>query len=447
MAINKGIPVINNFDLYAQKPLDSRVVIENEQELGELINKGAIYDGMIFYRKDAQKFFQAQYLDSGLTFTEFGESGENVSPTLILVNFESDSVRATITEEEKKNLDKGLYNQVVYANLQSEIPYNICMPSKLFSTDGEYFFTNFDEPTIEDEETITFKTMSLCAIGIGEKNTTNEYPITIQKYLACNIGGSTSTPKITLTQEQFGKLLLIEDITFTKEQYNTIIESSLVDLYITNDSQSALLYRMNVRPTLDDNGNSTWVLVSNTTKETRYLTQKEANGLVFANTNVSTNKHPITEANEKGSEAHYWQIRFLSTPNVIEYFYTMPDPRNEKNPYVLTSSNGEAKWQILKYYYNHFIYLALETTTKGTATIRINFTTTSNETINTLDKLKSALGETFTLGGNGSIVNGSTYGTTYMLNQNGITGVVNGAQQVFNFADGTLTITDSVKQA
>lgn len=130
-----------------------------------------------------------------------------------------------------------------------------------------------------------------------------------------------------------------------------------------------------------------------------------------------------------------------------------PDPLNKQYYFdkingqpIIHESNVVNNYEI-KTYYNHFIYLALETAANGTATIRINFTTTSNELINTLDKLKSALGETFTLGGNGSIVNGSTYGTTYMVNQNGITGVVNGAQQVFNFTDGTLTITDSVKQA
>lgn len=106
MATNKGIPVINNFDLYSNKAIDSRLTIENEQELGELVNKGAIYDGMIFYRKDAQKFFQAQYLESGLKISEFGGSSEE--SVILHVDAETLNINYTKEQFDKIIKDKNL---------------------------------------------------------------------------------------------------------------------------------------------------------------------------------------------------------------------------------------------------------------------------------------------------------------------------------------------------
>lgn len=160
--------------------------------------------------------------------------------------------------------------------------------------------------------------------------------------------------KIKLTSKQTDSLLLNEDITFTQEQYNSIIATSLVDLYITIDSQSILAYRMNVRPMIDSNGNFIWVLVSNTTKGTKYLTQKATNGLVFASTNVDTNEHPITEAKTVGSGVNlFWQFKFVSEPNIYSTFYSMPNPQKSSDTYTLISHNGTAKWVKPIQYYEH----------------------------------------------------------------------------------------------
>lgn len=411
MATNKGIPVINNFDLYAQKPLDSRVVIENEQELGELVNKGAIYDGMIFYRKDAQKFFQAQYLESGLTFTEFGgSSGGNVSPILFLFDLDNGEPRTTITEQEKQNLDNKLYSQAMYYDLNSG-PVAFYTPSKILYISREIVFTQF----ISNADN-TISSLGVYTLTIGEKNTINEYPITIESVGILNLKG-TQTIEAYMTGSQIqqgGKL--ITDISemelktpFVLDIYNDVNKTKKeVSVLMTTDASYEQSGVKNKR---------FWAPVLYYGFVNLYLTiQKDTatNSYVF---NAFDN--PILEPNDTSTDK------------------------------ILKSKNRGYEWVDMpsSTYYNHFIYLALETTTNGTATIRINFTNTSNELINTLDKLKTALGQTFTLGGNGSIVNGSTYGTTYMLNQTSITGVVNGAQQVFNFADGTLTITDSVKQA
>ena len=102
--------------------------------------------------------------------------GKSVPPTLNLIDFENDDlVRTTITEEEYNNLENGLYNQVLYA---TESSFSMFSPSKLFSLDEEYAFTQL-KISFNADETISYSSMVVNTITIGEKNTSNEYPITV----------------------------------------------------------------------------------------------------------------------------------------------------------------------------------------------------------------------------------------------------------------------------
>lgn len=103
--------------------------------------------------------------------------GKSVPPTLNLIDFENEGVRTTITEEEYNNLENGLYNQVLYA---TESSFSMFSPSKLFSLDEEYAFTQF-KISFNADETISYSSMVVNTITIGEKNTSNEYPITVNE--------------------------------------------------------------------------------------------------------------------------------------------------------------------------------------------------------------------------------------------------------------------------
>lgn len=538
MATNKGIPVINNFDLYAQKSLDSRLTIENEQELGELINKGAIYDGMIFYRKDAQKFFQAQYLESGLKISEFGgSSGGSSSENIIVIKGTEDSssdftsYTITLTEEQFNKIYDNEYGVILnLADNYSFLPTikrNLLNGKKTitlggiqvltwnsitglstarynnvdFTTDSltktlstlEYSFLNYK---IDDNNNLKLRYLAKESSSATEKNITGyalptienltqdkEYTIKATKTKLEWVdmpSTNTSLPlvRLTITPEQFQEFLVSEgnaQITFTQEQKEQLLANLPCMFWLawpdTDGVKSeCLLSGFIAFSPFPIRGNET---VNNYT----VLFFIEGDTYVGTNSPTDTGTHdyhstidnldlPIylasylqddIGANQEGIIFSYRTgedllIKFPKINNTqiadnANNYYAPTELNATSTPKILQCVNSTMSWVDVKTYYNHFIYLTLETTTKGTATIRINFTTTSNELINTLDKLKSALGETFTLGGNGSIVNGSTYGTTYMLNQNGITGVLNGAQSVFNFADGTLTITDSVKRA
>ena len=104
--------------------------------------------------------------------------GESVSPTLNLMDLGEGTVRTTITEQEKLNLDKGLYNQVNYFRSNQDLDgLSIYMPSKLFSTYGSYLFCVM---IAVDANNPVVNNLEFYMLQIGEKNADGEYPITIQ---------------------------------------------------------------------------------------------------------------------------------------------------------------------------------------------------------------------------------------------------------------------------
>lgn len=104
--------------------------------------------------------------------------GESVSPTLNLMNLGEGTVRTTITEQEKLNLEKGLYNQVYYFRSNQGLDgLSIYMPSRLFSLFGSYLFSIM---IAVDENNPVVNNLEFYMLTIGEKNADGEYPITIQ---------------------------------------------------------------------------------------------------------------------------------------------------------------------------------------------------------------------------------------------------------------------------
>ena len=172
-------------------------------DMEALITKGSITDGQICYCKEDKKLY---VLKDGV-WEEVGGS-KSVPPTLWLIDPQTEEVRTTITEEEYNNLKNGLYNQVVY-NTNDDF-FSMYSPSKLFGFGEEYSFVQF-KTVVNADETFSYSSMVINLITIGEKNASNEYPITIENSLTINPPSSginkldiefTMNGTTTLTSEQ-----------------------------------------------------------------------------------------------------------------------------------------------------------------------------------------------------------------------------------------------------
>lgn len=279
-----GIKIINSFDLNSPLPLDARAVANNINEMNELITKNFVVAGQMCYNKADNKLYVLKKNSEGalLSWHEIADSvdldninkvlptdiavkdnklglehdnvwltnqnainlgdnmtydattktlnakggggGESVSPTLNL--FGRDGVRTTITEQEKNNLEKGLYNQVKYADMSYEgAEYAIYTPSKLVYEPDGCLFVNFSDIELINDILVA-KSITLYSLMVGEKNANGEYPITIEKLDDVHLGGSGggSSQPLELTgvfdtsnpQQQF------KDIALTDEQVATI---------------------------------------------------------------------------------------------------------------------------------------------------------------------------------------------------------------------------------
>ena len=126
-----------------------------------------------------------------------GSGGESVSPTLFLIDPEKGTVRTTITEQEKLNLEKGLYNQVYYLRSDQDLDLiSMYMPSRLFSLfEGNYLFSIM---VAVDENNPVVNNLEVYMLKIGEKDASGEHPITIEEQYSINLGsGSSEIPTIT----------------------------------------------------------------------------------------------------------------------------------------------------------------------------------------------------------------------------------------------------------
>lgn len=157
--------------------------------------------------------------------------GGGVSPCLKLLDVSGSSpvYKTSLTEEEKTNLENGLYNSVFYADQAKgdAAEYAMFFPETLIThIPGDTCFSTFDISIDETAGTITITGASVYAMEIGEKNADGTYPISISEAFNATFGGGgggSSLPEITA--ESVGKFL-----TVTSEQKTAWRGVSHVDI-------------------------------------------------------------------------------------------------------------------------------------------------------------------------------------------------------------------------
>lgn len=234
MALGKGIPVINGFDLNSKLPLDSRTVADTLEEMNALVTNGSVTDGQLCYCKADKKL----YVLKENVWSEVGGGGTSVSPTLWLIDLDNLEARTTITEEEYNNLNKQLYNQVIYF---PDTDYNDAYYlSKLVYAFNEFSFVQCH--AVRDDALNSDRIVSLIQyyITIGEKDTSGNYPITIEKGDVFPFGSGS---------EGGGNIVTIE-VTSMPDTQTTINVSEItndtrfVNIKETSTNKNYLLYRV-----------------------------------------------------------------------------------------------------------------------------------------------------------------------------------------------------------
>ena len=172
-----------------------------------------------------------EYDEATKTLKASGGGGKSVSPCLKLLDIAGDSpvFKTSLTEEEKTNLENGLYNSVFYADQTKgeAAVYAVYFPETLVTpVPGTTIFSTFDISIDETTGTITITGASVYGMEIGEKNAEGTYPITVQKVFDATIGGGSTGPSLPeITADSVGKFL-----TVTSEQKTAWVGVSHVDI-------------------------------------------------------------------------------------------------------------------------------------------------------------------------------------------------------------------------
>lgn len=119
------------------------------------------------------------------------KDGASVSPCLNLMNMEDVTVRTSITEEEKTNLEKGLYNSVIYldVSLGTAGAYSMYFPETALFGGESLFFSKYNLSIDNATNSVAISGSSAYNLTIGEKSADGTYPITIDKVLDATFGG------------------------------------------------------------------------------------------------------------------------------------------------------------------------------------------------------------------------------------------------------------------
>lgn len=187
-----------------------------------------------------------EYDEETKTLKASGGGGASVSPCLNLMDMsgEQDAVRTSITEEEKNNLDKGLYNSVLYFD-ESAGPvgvFSAFFPEPL--VDKEFSIFNLTVDTETNKATITGS--SVYHIEVYNKNEDGNHPISIQKMEEATFGGGGSADTSTIAEKNVAivEADATEDVPFI-QIYNGIYGLYRItdcSITVTNDDRDDILF-------------------------------------------------------------------------------------------------------------------------------------------------------------------------------------------------------------
>ena len=182
--------------------------------------------------------------------SNIGGGGASVSTCLNLMDPEMQNVRTSITEEEKNNIENGLYSSVFYFDPSSVIDeVSAYFPETASTVNGHFSFSKYNFSADETTQKITILSLSAYDLNIStEKSADGTYPITIEKIseLDSSFGGGGSVDTSTMTEKNvvIVEADATEDVPFIKKYHGIYGLYRITDcsITVTNDERDDILF-------------------------------------------------------------------------------------------------------------------------------------------------------------------------------------------------------------
>lgn len=173
-----------------------------------------------------------------------GGGGGGVSPRLNLMNEDLDAVRTSITEEEKTNLEKGLYNSVLYIDPSlGEAGFgSMYFPENAIFVGSGFGFSIY-KVVLTGEISGSIISSRIYQVDIKEKGSDGTYPITINMIAEFPFGDKGSSSNLPVLD-----LSAYEDKVLTDEQITAIenTEGTLVNIKLPGQFGSIIPETLNI---------------------------------------------------------------------------------------------------------------------------------------------------------------------------------------------------------
>ena len=341
--------------------------------------------------------------------------GGGVSPILNLMNLD-DTVRTSITEEEKNNLDKGLYTSVFYYDESwgENAEISITLPQLLTNVSSTTYMATIYTGS-SSENSFSISGLLEYRIEIGEKSTDGTYPLTIEKAVEIPFaggGGGSSLPAIT--SADVGKFLTVtseqktawgsapqgnsinaviakkvdDSITITKKDFDNLKKNDW-ELVIDDNNHQYTCTKMTIGT--DDTGQINEIVFS-------YDVFTQASNILVLGTYQFTLSNDSLTAQQQTFETLMTKSKIFNK-EVMTWNSFLPQDilpcTTADNGKALSVVNGEAKWADLGTTYSKARYE--HTITIKNSAGKILWTQTmrnsSNTVVNSYTNLKTLFGE------------------------------------------------------
>lgn len=322
-------------------------------------------------------------------WVDLPEGGKSVPPTLVLTDVSGDNIvqKTFITEEEKTNLEKGLYNMVYYLDesLGEGAGYSIFFP-EIYTVDGMFFVYKI---IANESGSLTVSSIISYSLTVGEKDSSGNYPITIEKgneVPLSSAGGGGSGVDNYLVKD-----IVDDSVTLTNDEFKKLAESNYTLILRRTNGHNIWYYTSSSKVVSSENGAVSeiqvtafnWISSGNISASDSYVLTFTPDSLTSNVTRTETSTSPAKLFNK---------FSVLTDDFTLTNILPCSTADNGKS---LSVVNGEAKWADLGTTYSKARYE--HTITIKNSVGKILWTQTmrnsSNTVVNSYANLKTLFGE------------------------------------------------------